>query len=94
MSFVAESDTAATTQIVPFEIWEVMLDDDSTIKFHIPLLSTPTWMPDDPEEWDEKEYLQVVCPELEIGVCAERWTAESPKIKKAEQESPSHRNKL
>jgi len=32
--------------LAPFEIWEVLLDN-STIKFHKPLVLTPTWMPDD-----------------------------------------------
>jgi len=35
--------------LAPVEIWEVLLDE-STIKFHQPLVLTPTWLPDDPEE--------------------------------------------
>ena len=66
MSYATDTDVLA-----PFEIWQVMLDDERTIKFNEPLMLTPTWMPDDPEEWDDSEYLQVICPELEIDVCAE-----------------------
>jgi len=66
MSYIAETDVLA-----PFEIWSVTLDDNTTIKFHEPLMLTPTWMPDDPDEPDDNEYLQVIYPELEIDVCAE-----------------------
>jgi len=62
--------TIEPAALAPFEIWEVPLDD-STIKFHEPLILTPAWMPSDPDEPDDNEYLQVVCPELEIDVCAE-----------------------
>jgi len=58
------------TMLAPFEIWEVPYGD-ATIKFHEPLVLTPTWVPDDPEEPDENEYLQVIYPELAIDVCAE-----------------------
>ena len=66
MSLVAEP-----TVLAPFEIWEVPLDDERTIKFNEPLILTPTWMPDDPDEPDENEYPQVICPELNIDVWAE-----------------------
>ena len=66
MSLIAESTTLA-----PFEIWEVPLDDERTIKFHEPLILTPTWMPDDPDEPDDSEYPQVICPELNIDIWAE-----------------------
>ena len=62
MSYAIETDVLA-----PFEIWSVTLDDDTTIKFHEPLMLTPTWMPDDPDEPDDNEYLQVECPELAIS---------------------------
>ena len=71
MSYATESYTTESTTLAPFEIWEVMLDDYSTIKFNEPLMLTPAWMPDDPDEWDDNEYLQVIYPELEIDVCAE-----------------------
>ena len=58
------------TLLAPFEIWEVPFGN-ATIKFHEPLVLTPAWMPDDPEEPDDNEYLQIICPELEIDVCAE-----------------------
>jgi len=60
------------TMLAPFEIWEVPYGN-ATIKFHEPLLLTPTWMPDDPEaeEPDENEYLQVIYPELSIDVYGE-----------------------
>jgi hypothetical protein len=66
MSFATDTDVLA-----PFEIWQVMLDDKTAIKFHEPLMLTPTRMPNDPDEWDDNEYLQIICPELEIDVCAE-----------------------
>ena len=65
-----QSVTDDQTMLAPFEIWEVPYGD-ATIKFHEPLILTPTWMPDDPEEPDENEYLQVIDPELFIDVCAE-----------------------
>ncbi len=58
------------TDLAPFEIWEVMLDN-STIKFHKPLVLQPEWLPDDPDEPDENEYPTVKCPELNIDVFAE-----------------------
>ena len=66
MSQIAES-----TVLAPFEIWEVSLDDHRSIKFHEPLILTPTWMPDDPDEPDDNDYPQVICPELGIDVWAE-----------------------
>jgi hypothetical protein len=61
---------AETTSFAPLEIWEVLLDN-ATVKFHQPLILTPTLMPDDPEEPDDEEYLQIICPELNIDVWAE-----------------------
>ena len=66
MSLIAES-----TILAPFEIWEVPLDDERVIKFNEPLILTPTWMPDDPDEPDDNEYPQVICPELNIDIWAE-----------------------
>ena len=57
--------------LAPFEIWEVPFDNGATIKFHEPLVLTPTWMPHDPDEPDENEYLQVIFPELAIDVYGE-----------------------
>ena len=62
MSYTTETDVLA-----PLEIWEVMLDDYTTIKFREPLVLTPSWMPDDPDEPDDNEYLEVDCPELAIS---------------------------
>jgi len=55
-----------TALLVSVEIWEVMLDN-STIKFHKPLVLTPTLMPDDPDEPEDTEYLQVDDPKLAIS---------------------------
>ncbi|MGL6227526.1 MAG: hypothetical protein ACRC10_12975 [Thermoguttaceae bacterium] len=52
--------------LAPFEIWEVPLGL-STIKFHQPLVLTPSFLPDDPEEPDNNEYLCIECPELNIS---------------------------
>ena len=52
--------------LAPFEIWEVQLGK-STIKFHKPLVLTPEWLPDDPDEPDENEYLAVEYPFLDIS---------------------------
>jgi hypothetical protein len=63
--------TAIDTDVLaPFEIWEVLYGN-KTIKFYEPLLLTPRIMPDDPDEPDDVEYLQVVYPELAIYVNAE-----------------------
>jgi hypothetical protein len=62
--------TTQNTLLAPFEIWEVTLDH-STIKFHQPLVLTPNWMPHDPDEPGEIEYLEIVRPELNIDVYAE-----------------------
>ena len=59
--------------LAPFEIWEVLLDD-STIKFHEPLVLEPVPLPDDPEEPckpGENNYLLVECPELNISTAAD-----------------------
>jgi hypothetical protein len=58
------------TMLAPFEIWEVPYGD-SIIKFHEPLILTPTWMPQDPDEPDDVEYLDVIYPELAIDVYGE-----------------------
>jgi len=55
-----------TDLLIPVEIWEVPLGN-STIKFHKPLVLTPTFIPDDPEEPDDNEYLQVDYPKLAIS---------------------------
>ena len=68
MSQIIES-----TVLAPFEIWEVPLDDYRTIKFHEPLILTPTWMPHDPDEPGDVEYLDVICPELGIDVYADNF---------------------
>ncbi len=64
------SRTNETGLLAPFEIWEVMLDN-STIKFHQPLVLTPQRVPDDPEEPSDREYWQIIRPELAIDVFAE-----------------------
>jgi len=64
------SQISETAVLAPFEIWEVPYGD-STIKFHEPLVLTPTWVPDDPDEPDENEYLQIIHSELAIDVLAE-----------------------
>ena len=58
------------TMLAPFEIWQVPYGD-SVIKFHEPLILTPTWMPHDPDEPGDVEYLDVIYPEFFIDVCAE-----------------------
>ncbi len=57
------------TDLAPFEIWEVMLDN-STIKFHEPLVLTPTRMPHDPDEPGDVEYWEVIRDDLGIDVYA------------------------
>ncbi|MCL2625177.1 MAG: hypothetical protein FWD31_16070 [Planctomycetaceae bacterium] len=52
--------------LAPFEIWEVSLGK-STIKFHKPLVLQPEWLPDDPDDPDENEYLAVESPLLGIS---------------------------
>ena len=52
--------------LAPFEIWEVSLNG-SSIKFHEPLVLQPEWLPGDPEEPDENEYLFVEYPLLDIS---------------------------
>ena len=69
MSLIAES-----TQLAPFEIWSVPLDDERTIKFNEPLILMPTPVPDDPEEpseLGENNYLLVEYPELNISTFAD-----------------------
>jgi len=62
--------THDTAALAPFEIWEVPFGN-ATIKFHEPLLLTPTWLPHDPDDPGDVEYLDVICPELAIDVYAE-----------------------
>jgi len=66
----AQSVADDKTMLAPFEIWEVPYGD-ATIKFHAPLILTPTWMPHDPDEPGDVEYLDVIDPELFIDVYAE-----------------------
>ncbi len=53
--------------LAPFEIWDVPLGNGKYIKFLEPLVLTPTWMPHDPDEPGDVEYLEVEVPELEIS---------------------------
>ena len=55
-----------TTLLAPFEIWEVPFDH-ATIKFHKPLMLTPTRMPHDPDEPSNVEYWEIVVPELGLS---------------------------
>ena len=62
--------TTTTAILAPFEIWEIQLGN-RTIKFFEPLLLTPFWLEDDPNEPDDPpvtgcEYLGVERPDLEI----------------------------
>ena len=52
--------------LAPFEIWEVPLGETS-IKFHKPLVLQPEWLPDDPDDPDENEYLAVKYPDLDLS---------------------------
>jgi hypothetical protein len=67
---IALPETTNDIMLAPFEIWEVPYGD-ATIKFHEPLILTPTWMPHDPDEPGDVEYLDVIYPELAIDVYAE-----------------------
>ena len=67
---VLERPALATDQLAPFEIWEVLYGN-KTIKFFKPLVLVPTWMPHDPDEPGDVEYLDVIYPELAIDVYAE-----------------------
>ena len=63
----------AEEQIDSFEIWEVMLEN-STIKFHEPLILQPVPLPDDPEEPSppgKNNYMLVECPDLNISTFAD-----------------------
>jgi len=51
--------------LAPFEIWEVSLGSIS-IKFYEPLILTPCWLEDDPDDPDENEYLVVRRPDLDL----------------------------
>jgi hypothetical protein len=53
-----------TTLLAPFEIWEVMLND-STIKFHKPLMVQPEVLL--PEEPGDPSYWTVDVPELDLS---------------------------
>ncbi len=63
-------ETNAKTELAPFEIWEVMLDN-STVKFREPLVLTPTRMHHDSDEPGDVEYWEVVDRRLAIDVYAE-----------------------
>ena len=63
---IAQKDTLA-----PIEICDVPIGE-ATIKFHQPLILTPYWLEDDPNDPDDppitgKNYLGVECPELDIS---------------------------
>ena len=60
------SQMSETAVLAPFEIWEVQLGN-RTIKFFQPLLLTPHWLEDDPDDPDENEYLAVEYPDLDIS---------------------------
>jgi len=68
---VVERFASAREQLAPFEIWEVPYNDEATIKFFKPLVLVPTWMPDDPDEPSENEYLQIIRPDINVDVWAE-----------------------
>ena len=70
MATLTKNVALATEQLAPFEIWEVLYGD-RTIKFFKPLVLVPSWMPDDPDEPCENEYLQIIYPELAIDVYGE-----------------------
>ena len=53
--------------LAPFEIWEVMFDNQTIKFFGQPLVLTPRWMPQDSEEPDEMVYMEVEVPELAIS---------------------------
>ena len=64
------SHATETALLATFEIWEVQLGS-RTIKFFEPLLLTPFWLADDPDDRDDAsgsdyEYLGVERPDLEI----------------------------
>jgi len=60
MSQIAESPVLA-----PFEIWDVPLDERTTIKFHEPLIVQPKILP--PEEPGDQTYWTVDIPRLNIS---------------------------
>ena len=62
--------TQTTELLVPFEIWEVMLDN-STIKFFKPLIVQPEILP--PKEPGDRTYWLVEVPELMISTCGEEY---------------------
>jgi len=53
--------------LAPFEIWEVLLDN-TTIKFHEPLILKPEILP--PEEPGDPAYWTVDFPDLDISAVA------------------------
>ena len=63
------ADNPSKTDFAHCEIWEVMLDN-STIKFHKPLVLVPTRMPHDPDEPGDVEYWEVIRDDLGIDVYA------------------------
>jgi hypothetical protein len=70
--------TLQTDILAPFEIWEVPLDK-GVIKFHEPLILTPNWMPHDPDEPGDVDYLEVIYDDLAI----DSWGADREELKKA-----------
>lgn len=58
--------TDEKTLLAPFEIWEIPLSNGAYIKFFEPLMLQPEWIPDDPDDPDENEYLSVKSPELDL----------------------------
>ena len=70
MATLTKNVALATDQLAPFEIWEVLYGD-RTIKFFKPLVLVPSWMPDDPDEPSENEYLQIIRPDINVDVWAE-----------------------
>ena len=57
MSYATETDVLA-----PFEIWSVTLDDDTTIKFHEPLVVEPRIL----DQGTSGECFCAECPELDL----------------------------
>jgi len=53
--------------LAPFEIWEILLDN-TTIKFHEPLILKPEILP--PEEPGDPAYWTVDFPDLDISAVA------------------------
>ena len=65
MSYATESYVTESATLAPFEIWEVMLDDYTTIKFNEPLIVEPEILL--PEEPGDRTYFTVDVPHLAIS---------------------------